>query len=115
MPLVAHLDLPSFAALRDEGIDVVTAQDVEGNGLPSLRIGLLNLMPDAAIQATERQFLRLVDGYGEFANLYVIPFAVRAEYRAQVAIEIECQPPSGMPEEALEIAYRIRNGGSAVA
>jgi len=52
----------------------------------AVRIGLLNLMPDAALQATERQFMRLVSAYGDAANLYVLPFAVRADYRADVAL-----------------------------
>ena len=87
MPFVAYSKLPSFSVLRDEGLDFVSPHMAAQNGLPSLRIGLLNLMPDAAIQATERQFLRLVDGYSADSNLYVYPFAVRADYRAQVAVE----------------------------
>ncbi|MFQ5635548.1 MAG: homoserine O-succinyltransferase [Gammaproteobacteria bacterium] len=85
MPIVAHSSLPAFAALRRERLPVVAAGNADPH-LPSLRIGLLNLMPDAALQATERQFLRLVSAYGDAANLYVFPFAVRADYRADVAL-----------------------------
>jgi len=85
MPLVAHSSLPAFEALHSEGIEVV-GPDTRDAELGDLRVGLLNLMPDAALQATERQFLRLIGGYGELANLYVIPFAVRADYRADVAL-----------------------------
>jgi len=53
--------------------------------LPSLRIGLLNLMPDAALQATERQFLRLTEAFGQSANLYVFPFSIESGDRADVA------------------------------
>ncbi len=87
MPLVAHSQLPAFDALRGEGLTVVPPEVAGVNGLPSLFIGMLNLMPDAALQATERQFLRLVDAYGSEANLYVYPFAVRAEHRAEIAVE----------------------------
>ncbi|MFW2404407.1 MAG: homoserine O-succinyltransferase MetA [Gammaproteobacteria bacterium] len=84
MPIIAHSDLPSFDALRREGLAVVAA-GARDRDLRDLRIGLLNLMPDAALQATERQFMRLVSAYGESANLFVIPFAVQADYRADVA------------------------------
>jgi homoserine O-succinyltransferase len=87
MPLVAHSRLPAFDTLRGEGLTIVPPEVAGVNGLPSLFIGMLNLMPDAALQATERQFLRLVDAYGSEANLYVYPFAVRAEYRAEIAVE----------------------------
>ena len=86
MPLVAHSNLPAFDALRREGIDVVSP-NAANPALSDLRIGLLNLMPDAALQATERQFMRLVSAYGDVANIHVIPFAVRADYRADVAVE----------------------------
>ena len=84
MPLVTHSGLPAFEFLRQEGRDVVGADDTRST-LPSLRIGLLNLMPDAALQATERQFLRLIDAYGRSANIHVFPFAVEAVERADVA------------------------------
>jgi homoserine O-succinyltransferase len=85
MPIVAHNSLPAFDALRREGLAIV-APDDRDSGLRDLRIGLLNLMPDAALQATERQFMRLVHGYADDANLFVLPFAVHADYRADVAM-----------------------------
>lgn len=84
MPLISHSGLPAFELLRREGCDVV-APDAAARALPSLRIGMLNLMPDAALQATERQFLRLIDASSSAANLWVYPFAVEAGYRADVA------------------------------
>lgn len=85
MPVVAHSSLPAFDALRREGLAIVRQGDQDST-LRELRIGLLNLMPDAALQATERQFMRLISAYGDDANLYMIPFAVRADYRAEVAL-----------------------------
>jgi homoserine O-succinyltransferase len=84
MPIVAHSQLPAFAVLSREGIDVVPVGAASA-ALPSLRIGLLNLMPDAAVQATERQFLRLVDAYGAESDLYVYPFALPSDARGEVA------------------------------
>lgn len=86
MPLVAHSGLPAFEFLRREGRDIVAPDEVRAT-MPTLRIGLLNLMPDAALQATERQFLRLIDAYGRAANLYVLPFTVEAGDRAAIARE----------------------------
>ncbi len=86
MPIIAHSDLPSFDVLRSDGVAIVDAS-ARNRDLRDLRIGLLNLMPDAALQATERQFMRLVSAYGDSANLFVIPFAVRADYRAEIANE----------------------------
>jgi len=85
MPLVAHSELPAFEFLRREGRDVVTPDDAAWLALPNLRIGLLNLMPDAALQATERQFLRLVEACGRSANLHVLPFAIETGDRADIA------------------------------
>ncbi len=87
MPLVAHSPLPAFDALQQEGVDVILPADARQSSLPSLRIGLLNLMPDAALRATDRQFIRLVAGYGAHANLYVQPFTVAAAHRSDPARE----------------------------
>ncbi len=83
MPLVADSELPTFKALRREGVDVV-APDGAGR-LPALHLGLLNLMPDAALEATERQFIRLVAAYGDRADIYVHPIAVAVEHREEPA------------------------------
>ncbi len=57
MPIIKDSLLPSFDRLSREGVPVCTA---EGTGRDRLHIGLVNLMPYAALQATERQFLRLL-------------------------------------------------------
>ena len=85
MPLVAHSELPAFETLHLEGVAVTTPELAAQSGLPALRIGLLNLMPDAALRATDRQFIRLVSVYGDSANLYVYPFTVAAEDRGEAA------------------------------
>ena len=74
MPLVADSDLPSFARLRDEGQEVLQPQRARRQDIRELHIGFLNMMPDAALQATERQFLRLVGSCNRIAQFYVHPF-----------------------------------------
>lgn len=81
MPVVEHSSLPAFHRLRTEGVAVGQGEP----GLPDLRIGLLNLMPDAALAATDRQFVRLVSGFGDRANLYVHPFTLAAWSRGDEA------------------------------
>lgn len=74
MPLVANTDLPSFERLRQEGQEVLRADRAKTQDIRELHIGLLNMMPDAALEATERQFLRLVGSCNRIAQFYVHPF-----------------------------------------
>ena len=87
MPLVTHSKLPAFEILNREGFELVGTLTAAASGLPALRIGLLNLMPDTALQATERQFLRLIDAGGPDMNLYVYPFSLTSEFRENSAEE----------------------------
>ena len=76
MPLVAHNDLPTFARLRDEGVTVLTSERALHQEIRELHIGLLNMMPDAALAATERQFFRLVGEANPIAQFWVHPFTL---------------------------------------
>lgn len=76
MPLVAHNDLPAFERLRAEGIRVLPASRAAHQDIRELHIGLLNMMPDAALAATERQFFRLVGESNPIAQFYVHPFTL---------------------------------------
>lgn len=74
MPLIAHFALPSFERLRREGQEVLAPERARSQDIRELHIGLLNMMPDAALWATERQFLRLVGSCNRIAQFYVHPF-----------------------------------------
>jgi len=76
MPLVEHSSLPTFRELRREGQTVLTLADVRGQDVRTLHIGLLNMMPDAAFQVTEQQFMRLVGGSSQPAHFYIHCFTV---------------------------------------
>lgn len=76
MPLVAHTSLPSFEDLRESGEDVLTLDSALHQDIRELHIGFLNMMPDAALRATERQFLRLVGSCNQIAQFFVYPFTV---------------------------------------
>lgn len=76
MPLVAHSPLPTFADLRAEGEPVLDVGAALTQDIRELHIGLLNMMPDAALTVTERQFMRLVGGANPIVQLYLHPFTV---------------------------------------
>lgn len=87
MPLVAHNDLPTFQRLASEGQTILSRQRASNQDIRELHIGLLNMMPDAALSATERQFLRLVGQSNPIAQFYVHPFSLDGLPRSKSGIE----------------------------
>ena len=77
MPLVANTELPSFQRLREEGETVIQQERALHQDIREMHIGLLNMMPDTALEATERQFFRLVGESNQIAQFYVHPFTVK--------------------------------------
>ncbi len=76
MPLVAHSNLPTFAHLEKQGHELLSLDRAVHQDIRELHIGFLNMMPDAALQATERQFIRLVGGCNRIAQFFVYPFSL---------------------------------------
>ncbi len=76
MPLVEHIQLPSFQRLRQRGQEVLSLERALSQDIRELHIGLLNMMPDAALQVTEQQFMRLVGSSNKIAQFYIHPFSV---------------------------------------
>jgi homoserine O-succinyltransferase len=87
MPLVAHNSLPTFKRLRDRGINVLTPEQARDHTGRELHIGLLNMMPDAALLATERQFMGLMGSSTIDARIFVYPFSIRELNRGAEAIK----------------------------
>ncbi len=85
MPLVAHNTLPAFSRLRQEGANVLDADDARRQDIRELHIGLLNMMPDAVLSATERQFFRLVGASNQIAQIYMHPFSLPELNRGEAA------------------------------
>jgi homoserine O-succinyltransferase len=77
MPLVANSKLPAFDRLRQEGETVIPGDVALNQEIRELHIGLLNMMPDAALTATERQFFRLVGESNQIAQFYMHPFTLQ--------------------------------------
>ncbi len=76
MPLIAHYDLPTFERLKNEGETILSKQRATHQTIRQLHIGLLNMMPDAALEATERQFFRLIGHSNQIAQFYLHPFTL---------------------------------------
>jgi homoserine O-succinyltransferase len=76
MPIVEHIKLPSFERLRQRGQEVLTLERALSQDIRELHIGLLNMMPDAALGVTEQQFMRLIGSCNQIAQFYVHPFSV---------------------------------------
>ena len=85
MPLVAHNDLPTFQRLKKGGLPILDAADARQQDMRELHIGLLNMMPDAALTATERQFFTLIGQSNQIAYFYVHPFSIDGLGREELA------------------------------
>jgi homoserine O-succinyltransferase len=87
MPLVAHTALPTFERLREEGLEILSPERAKHQDIRELHIGLLNMMPDAALAATERQFFRLVGGANPIVQFHMHPFTIEGLPRGAEAQE----------------------------
>jgi len=85
MPLVAHTELPTFQRLREEGETILAPDRASHQDIREMHIGLLNIMPDAALEATERQFFRLVGACNQIAQFHVHPFTIDGLPRSDAA------------------------------
>lgn len=83
MPLVAHSDLPAFEKLHQRGQEVLPLERALSQDIRELHIGLLNMMPDAALEVTEQQYMRLVGAANQIVQLYVYPFTVPGLTRSE--------------------------------
>ena len=63
-------------------LDRARKQDIR-----ELHIGFLNMMPDAALAATERQFIRLIGSSNPIAQFFVYPFTLAEQQRGGQARE----------------------------
>ena len=80
MPLVSHPNLPSLERLESSEL-VFKEDDSKSESFSRhLHIGFLNLMPDAAFQATERQFVSMLASDGELL-VHLYPTSVAADER----------------------------------
>lgn len=82
MPLVAYKNMPVLNRLQEEGVEILAEQRAKTQDIRELHIGLLNMMPDGALKATERQFLRLIASSNRIAQFYVHIFTIKGVPRS---------------------------------
>ncbi|MCK4493688.1 MAG: homoserine O-succinyltransferase, partial [Methylococcales bacterium] len=82
MPLIAHTKLPTFQRLAREGENILPIETAEHQDIRELHIGILNMMPDTALEATERQFMRLVGACNQIAQFHIHLFTIEGLKRS---------------------------------
>jgi homoserine O-succinyltransferase len=105
MPLVANSNLPTFARLHLDGQEILTVDRALHQDIRELHVGLLNMMPDAALQATERQFMRLLGSCNRIVQFYVHPFTISGVERqgaARTHVEAYYEDFARLREEGLD-------------
>ncbi len=105
MPLVANSDLPTYERLRDEGRTILDPARAMHQDIRELHIGFLNMMPDAALAATERQFFRRIGESNQIAQFHMHPFTFPELPRgkeAQEYIDTYYEPFDKLAEEGLD-------------
>jgi homoserine O-succinyltransferase len=60
MPLVVHKKIPAFDKLKRESVFEISTERAKRQDIRPMEIGVLNLMPSAAVERTELQLLRLL-------------------------------------------------------
>jgi len=105
MPLVAHNNLPTFERLAQEGQTILRSQHAQHQDIREQHIGLLNMMPDAALAATERQFFRMVGESNPIIQIYMhvftLPILPRSE-KAQAYIDQHYESFESLQEQGLD-------------
>ena len=105
MPLVANSTLPSFERLQAEGTTIISADKALHQDIRELHIGLLNMMPDKALEATERQFFRLIGESNQIAQFYLHPFTLDSLQRGEPGkshVDKYYKPFAQIKEEGLD-------------
>lgn len=85
MPIVKRSDLPTYDRLIKEGRPVLPTDRALTQEIRELHIGFLNIMPDAALEATERQWFRLIGESNRVAQIYIHPFTLPVFERGKEA------------------------------
>ena len=105
MPLIKNSDLPTFERLIREGRQVLAPERAGRQDIRELHIGFLNMMPDAALEAAERQFFRLIGESNRIAQIHIHPFTLPIVQRgeeAQAHIDKYYEPLEKIKAEGLD-------------
>ena len=87
MPLIEHNNLPTFEYLRKNGENILSKKRALKQFIRELHIGILNMMPDPALCATERQFFKLVGNSNKVVQFYIHLFTLKSIKRDEKTTE----------------------------
>lgn len=76
---------PLYDRLVEQGIKVLADDEFAGGAVSDMRVGILNLMPDAALRATERQFARLIAACSANVRIRIALFSIEGVRRSEEA------------------------------
>lgn len=105
MPIVKTSNLPTYDRLLMEGRPVLPQNRATTQDIRELHIGFCNLMPDAALEATERQWFRLIGESNRVTQIYVHPFTLPVFERgadAQAHIDQYYDTPEDLKVQGLD-------------
>jgi homoserine O-succinyltransferase/O-acetyltransferase len=105
MSLIRNSALPTFSRLKEEGRIILEQDRVEHQDIRELHIGFLNLMPDAALEATERQFFRLLGESNMIVQIHIHPFTlpiVERSAETQAYLDKYYEPIESIMAEGLD-------------
>lgn len=105
MPLIRNSNLPTFNRLVEEGRQIIDPAKANEQDIRELHIGFLNMMPDAAMEATERQFFRLIGESNRIVQIHLHPFTLPNLKRGEAAqkhIDAHYEPLEKIKEDGLD-------------
>lgn len=105
MPIIATTNLPSYARIREQGHEVLSLDRAEHQDIRALHIGVMNMMPDAAMEATERQFLRLLAASNRIVQIYVHLFSpdeIKRDAKAREHVKAYYEPMDEVLQDGLD-------------
>ncbi len=85
MPIVKRSNLPTYDRLVQEGRYILSPDRALHQDIRELHIGFFNMMPDAALEATERQWFRLIGESNRIAQIHIHPFNLPVVPRGEKA------------------------------
>ena len=83
MAAIVGNDNPLYGRLIEEGVTVLADDGPVEGATAEMRVGILNLMPDAALRATERQFARLIATCSVNVPIHIVLFTIEGVRRSE--------------------------------
>lgn len=103
MPIVFKKDNIIAKRLINEGVDIISEEYATHQDIREIHIGILNLMPDAALRVTESQFIKLIAACNKIIQIRVHIFTL-----SEIERSLEMRK---YIEESYESFNQVKNEG----